>query len=26
VPRGFDIPAPGLTIEPVLHPDVVLLD
>jgi len=26
VPRGFDTPAPGLTIEPVLHPDVVLLD
>jgi tRNA pseudouridine55 synthase len=26
VPRGFDVPGPGLTIEPVLHPDVVLLD
>jgi tRNA pseudouridine55 synthase len=26
VPRGFDPPAPGLTIEPVLHPDIVLVD
>ena len=26
VPRGFEIPAPGLTIEPVLHPDIVLVD
>jgi tRNA pseudouridine55 synthase len=26
VPRGFDPPAPGLTIEPVLHPDIVLMD
>jgi tRNA pseudouridine55 synthase len=26
VPRGFETPAPGLTIEPVLHPDVVLAD
>lgn len=24
VPRGFETPAPGLTIEPVLHPDIVL--
>ncbi len=26
VPQGFDPPAPGLTIEPVLHPDIVLVD
>jgi tRNA pseudouridine55 synthase len=26
VPRGFGFAAPGLTVEPVLHPDVVLLD
>jgi tRNA pseudouridine55 synthase len=26
VPRGFGFQAPGLTVEPVLHPDVVLLD
>ena len=26
VPRGFEAPAPGLTIEPVLHPDIVLVD
>ena len=26
VPRGFEPPAPGLTIEPVLHPDIVLVD
>jgi tRNA pseudouridine55 synthase len=26
VPRGFDPPGPGLSIEPVLHPDVVLTD
>lgn len=26
VPRGFEPAAPGLTIEPVLHPDVVLAD
>jgi tRNA pseudouridine55 synthase len=26
VPRGFESPAPGLTLEPVLHPDIVLLD
>jgi tRNA pseudouridine55 synthase len=26
VPRGFETPAPGLTVEPVLHPDIVLLD
>ena len=26
VPRGFDPPAPGLTLEPVLHPDIVLVD
>ena len=27
VPRGFEAPAtPGLTLEPVLHPDIVLVD
>jgi tRNA pseudouridine55 synthase len=26
VPRGFDPSPPGLTLEPVLHPDVVLVD
>jgi tRNA pseudouridine55 synthase len=26
VPRGFEVPGPGLTVEPVLHPDVVLVD
>lgn len=26
VPQGFDPPAPGLTIEPVLHPDIVFVD
>jgi tRNA pseudouridine55 synthase len=26
VPRGFEPPGPGLTIEPVLHPDIVLVD
>ena len=26
VPRGFEDPAPGLTLEPVLHPDIVLVD
>jgi len=26
VPRGFGFQAPGLSVEPVLHPDVVLLD
>ena len=26
VPRGFEPPGPGLTIEPILHPDVVLMD
>jgi tRNA pseudouridine55 synthase len=26
VPRGFGFAAPGLSVEPVLHPDVVLLD
>ena len=26
VPRGFEVPGPGLTLEAVLHPDVVLLD
>jgi tRNA pseudouridine55 synthase len=26
VPRGFEIPAPGLTLEPVLQPDIVLTD
>jgi tRNA pseudouridine55 synthase len=26
VPRGFGFEAPGLAVEPVLHPDVVLLD
>lgn len=26
VPRGFDATAPGLTVVPVLHPDVVLVD
>jgi tRNA pseudouridine55 synthase len=26
VPRGFERAAPGLPMEPVLHPDVVLLD
>jgi tRNA pseudouridine55 synthase len=26
VPRGFETAAPGLTIEPVLHPDIVLVD
>lgn len=26
VPRGFETPASGLTIEPVLHPDIVLVD
>jgi tRNA pseudouridine55 synthase len=26
VPRGFGVAAPGLRVEPTLHPDVVLLD
>ena len=26
VPRGFGFQAPGLTVEPVLHADVVLID
>jgi tRNA pseudouridine55 synthase len=26
VPRGFEPAGPGLTVEPVLHPDVVLAD
>jgi hypothetical protein len=26
VPQGFDPPAPGLSLEPVLHPDIVLVD
>ena len=26
VPRGFETPGPGLTLEPVLHPDIVLVD
>jgi tRNA pseudouridine55 synthase len=26
VPRGFEVPGPGLTVEAVLHPDVVLVD
>ena len=26
VPRGFGPPAAGLTIEPVIHPDIVLVD
>jgi tRNA pseudouridine55 synthase len=26
VPRGFGFAAPGLSVEPLLHPDVVLLD
>ena len=26
VPRGFGQPTPGLPLEPVLHPDVVLID
>jgi tRNA pseudouridine55 synthase len=26
VPRGFETPGPGLSIEPVLHPDIVLVD
>jgi tRNA pseudouridine55 synthase len=26
VPRGFGFQAPGLTVEPILHPDIVLLD
>lgn len=26
VPRGFDCDAPGLRVEPVLHPDVVLVE
>jgi tRNA pseudouridine55 synthase len=26
VPRGFDVTAPGLAVEPLLHPDVVLMD
>jgi tRNA pseudouridine55 synthase len=26
VPKGFEPAAPGLTIEPVLHPDIVLVD
>jgi hypothetical protein len=26
VPRGFGFHAPGLKVEPVLHPDVVLVD
>ncbi|HET8647184.1 MAG TPA: hypothetical protein VFO85_16935, partial [Vicinamibacteria bacterium] len=26
VPRGFGASPPGITVEPVLHPDVVLLD
>jgi tRNA pseudouridine55 synthase len=26
VPRGFGTPVPGLPIEPLLHPDLVLLD
>ena len=26
VPRGFEEPPPGLTLEPVLHPDIVLVD
>lgn len=26
VPRGFETPGPGLTLERVLHPDIVLVD
>jgi tRNA pseudouridine55 synthase len=26
VPRGFEEPPPGLTLDPVLHPDIVLVD
>lgn len=26
VPRGFETPGPGLTLEPVLQPDIVLVD
>ena len=26
VPRGFDVAAPGLAVEPVLHPEIVLAD
>ena len=26
VPQGFETPGPGLTLEPVLHPDIVLVD
>jgi tRNA pseudouridine55 synthase len=26
VPRGFETPGPGLTLEPMLHPDIVLVD
>jgi tRNA pseudouridine55 synthase len=26
VPRGFETPAPGLSMEPVLQPDIVLLE
>lgn len=26
VPRGFETPPPGLTLEPVLHPDIVLVN
>ena len=26
VPRGFETPGPGLTLERVLHPDIVLID